>query len=197
MSGKRQYNRPKGNREYRKLFVIATEGAKTEPQYFNLFNKLNLTIQVHCLKSRTASSPLLVLKRMKNHLEDNSLKKSDQAWLVIDKDQWTDEQLTQLRSWSQKAKNYDVALSNPKFEYWLLLHFESGNRIATAQECIDHLKRHLPNYKKSIDPRKITTEMINKAITQAKKRNNPSNPNWFYDRPGSTVYKLVEELIKS
>ena len=32
------FQRPFGERRYRKLFVIATEGVKTEPQYFAAFN---------------------------------------------------------------------------------------------------------------------------------------------------------------
>ena len=37
---------------------------------------------------------------MTDHLEGEALKSSDEAWLVVDKDQWTEEQLTQLHQWS-------------------------------------------------------------------------------------------------
>lgn len=60
---------------------------------------------------------------MKDHLRQEDLLPSDKAWLVVDKDQWTDEQLNQLHSWSLDKDNYGFALSNPKFEYWLLLPF--------------------------------------------------------------------------
>jgi hypothetical protein len=76
---RRKFQRPLGERRYRKLFVIAVEGVKTEPQYF--------------------------------------------------------------------------ALSNPKFEYWLLLHFNDGTGIASSRDCSDRLKRHLPGYDKGIDAR--------------------------------------------
>ena len=68
------------------------------------------------------------------------LKKSDEAWLVVDKDQWTDEQLSQLHQWSLKAKNYGFALSNPKFEFWLLLHFEDGSGVSSSQICSQKLE---------------------------------------------------------
>lgn len=74
---------------------------------------------------------------MSDHLESEGLKSSDEAWLVVDKDQWTEEQLRQLHQWSLQQANYGFALSNPKFEYWLLLHFERTVRAspprATAQ----------------------------------------------------------------
>ena len=98
----RKFQRPLGKRRYRKLFVIAVEGRKTEPQYFSIFNNEHSVIQVNCLKSRGASSPPQVLKRMKNYLKQQGLRPSDEAWLVVDKDQWTDEQLTQLYTWAQE-----------------------------------------------------------------------------------------------
>jgi len=34
MARRRTFHRPEGQRRYRRLFVIATEGAQTEPRYF-------------------------------------------------------------------------------------------------------------------------------------------------------------------
>ena len=61
-----------------------------------------------------------------------------EAWLVVDKDQWTDDQLIKLLEWSQKADNYGFALSNPKFEYWLLLHFEDASGVKNSRDCVEH-----------------------------------------------------------
>jgi len=35
----RTFQRPLGERRYKKLFVISVEGSKTEPQYFAIFNQ--------------------------------------------------------------------------------------------------------------------------------------------------------------
>jgi hypothetical protein len=149
---RRRFQRPLGERRYRKLFVIAVEGVKTEPQYFAIFNDQQSVIRVNCLKDSHDSSPPQVLKRMEDHLRQEELRASDEAWLVVDKDQWTDEQLDQLHAWTQARDNYGFALSNPKFEYWLLLHFEDGTGIASSRDCSGRLKRHLPDYDKGIDP---------------------------------------------
>lgn len=114
---RRRFQRPLGERRYRKLFVIAVEGVKTEPQYFAIFNDQQSVIRVNCLKGSHDSSPPQVLKRMEDHLRQEELRSSDEAWLVVDKDQWTDEQLDQLHAWAQARDNYGFALSNPKFEY--------------------------------------------------------------------------------
>jgi hypothetical protein len=135
MASQRKFTRETGKRKYRQLFVIATEGSITEPQYFTIFNNDQTTIQVKCLKNKTNSSPQQVLKKMQEYLLENELKKTDQAWLVVDKDEWQDPQLELLYQWSQQANNYGLAVSNPKFEYWLLLHFEDGKGVNTASQC--------------------------------------------------------------
>lgn len=195
MVRRRKFQRPLGQRRYRKLFVIAVEGAKTEPQYFAIFNNQQSVIRVNCLKGKHNSSPLQVLRRMEDHLKKEALKKSDEAWLVVDRDQWTDGQLAQLNGWSQAAENYGFALSNPKFEYWLLLHFEDGAGIASSQDCSDRLKRHLPDYDKGIDPRKFPRQTIDEAIRRAKQRDIPPCPDWPRSIGSTTVYRLVENIL--
>lgn len=193
---RRKFQRPLGERRYRKIFVLAVEGSKTEPQYFAVFNNQNSVIRVNCLKGKHDSAPPQVLARMEKHLKKEGLKISDEAWLVVDKDKWTDDQLSQLHEWAQKADNYNFALSNPKFELWLLLHFEDGKGVNTPQRCSQKLERHLPRYNKGIDVRKISEDMIADAIRRAKQRDNPPCKDWPR-KTGTTVYKLVESILKS
>ena len=192
---RRKYRRPTGERRYRKLFIVATEGDKTEPQYFVILNDHHSVIRVDCIRSNHHSSPPQVLKRMKDRLKQETLKNSDEAWLVVDKDQWQDEQLAQLHTWSQGADNYGFALSNPKFEYWLLLHFEDGTNIGSSGECSSRLKRYLPAYDKGLDVRNITPDMIEDAIRRAKARDNPPCVDWPRTFGSTTVYKLVENIL--
>lgn len=196
VSKRRIFERPLGERRYKKLFVIAVEGVKTEPQYFEIFNKSNeLIIKIKCLKGNFQSSPFQVLKRMKNYLNKESLKKTDEAWIVIDIDEWSNEQITQIYEWSQSKENYGLAVSNPMFEFWLLLHFETGTNLASSKECLERLKRHLPEYRKGIDIRKFTSDIINNAIRRAKQRDNPRCVDWPKTIGGTTVYRLVEKLL--
>ncbi len=189
------FQRPLGERRYKKLFVVSVEGSKTEPQYFAIFNQPQSIVLVKCLKRPlTESSPIQVLKKMQGYLRKESLRKTDEAWIVVDKDDWTEDQLRELLQWEKKSENHGFALSNPNFEYWLLLHFEDGKGIANSQECLTRLKRHLPNYKKDIDGKKITMELIAKAIARARQRDinrsNDLSPIW-----STTVYKLVEKIV--
>lgn len=191
-STRRKFCRPTGRLSYRKLFVIATEGTKTEPQYFYLF-KDSQHLFIRVVKSKH-HAPHQVLGRLKDRLNQEALSASDEAWLVVDKDKWTDDQLAQLHAWSQEADNYGFALSNPKFEYWLLLHFEQGTGIGSPRECAARLKRHLPNYDKGIDGREFTPDRIKEAIDRAKARDNPPCADWPRAFGSTTVYKLVKKI---
>ncbi|HDL86606.1 MAG TPA: RloB domain-containing protein [Candidatus Acetothermia bacterium] len=191
---RRMFKRPLGVRRYRKLFVVAVEGTKTEPQYFAIFNDQNSVIHVTCVKGNHHTTPPQVLKRIKDHLKQENLWASDEAWLVVDKDHWTDDQLALLHRWSESSERYGLAVSNPKFEYWLLLHFEDGGGIATSQACSERLKRYLPKYSKGIDPRDFTPTRIRDAVRRAAARDNPPCRDWPRNT-GTTVYRLVEKLL--
>lgn len=59
--GNRFSPRASGKERYKKMFLIATEGARTEPQYFALFrefDKISSVVHVKCVRrSVGASSP--------------------------------------------------------------------------------------------------------------------------------------------
>ena len=190
----REFKRPLGERRYKKLFVISAEGSKTERQYFGIFNQPGSIVQVKCLKrSPTKSSPIQVLRGMRNCLRKESLRKTDEAWIVVDKDAWTEGQFKELLEWAKGKENRGLAISNPNFEYWLLLHFEDGRGITNSRECMVRLKRHLPKYEKEIDSKRITSG-ISQAISRAKQR----DANRTGDLPSmwsTTVYMLVEKII--
>ncbi len=195
MIKRRRFHRPLGERRYKKLITIAVEGTKTEPQYFSMFNHPESIVSVKCLRSTKDTGPAHVLARMTEHLKQQSLRKTDHAWLVIDKDNWPEEQLRILHRWSKQHPNYGLALSNPHFEYWLLLHFEEGNGVTTSQQCIHRLKKHLPDYEKGIDLRKFSPERVNLAIGRAKQKDTPPTSDWPQST-GTTVYRLMEKIIE-
>jgi len=191
---RRSFKRPRGQRRYKRMFILSTEGTVTEPQYFSMFNNDTTVLHVKVLKNK-GSSPIKVLKELEIYLKENELRPGDEAWLVVDRDKWTEIQLNILHNWSIKKDQYGLAVSNPKFEYWLLLHFEDGNGIRSSRDCSDKLKRRLPNYDKGIQPEKLHSH-INDAIRRAESRDIPACTDWPHNT-GTTVYRLVKALIDS
>lgn len=166
---------------------MATEGSQTEPCYFSMFNSRNSTVHVVILKDRQKTAPGQVLNRVKRAEK----KKGDQVWLVVDRDTWDEGELNQV--FQECVENdYSMTLSNPKFEYWLLLHFEDGNNV-NAGNCTARLKAHLPAFTKShVEINKLKPR-VQDAINRAAQKDTPACPNWPR-MTGTTVYRLVREL---
>ena len=142
-------SRPTGTRQTRKRFIIACEGAKTERSYLRqLCDKLfsdKIFLEFPPCKSSAGS----VLQGMKKRLKSKDRDDGDQAWLVVDVDQNPESVLKELYQWPNQETGYGLALSNPCFEYWLLLHFDEGKSINTPSRCKEELQKHYSDYDKA------------------------------------------------
>ncbi|WP_431832117.1 RloB family protein [Corynebacterium coyleae] len=102
---------------------------------------------------RTADDWLAQLKRSKD------LQPGDQAWVVLDEDAATPEQLGEVFRWAAERKDRGVAFSVPAFEVWLLLHYAEAKGVRSQKEVETALKAHWPTFTKTAKP-KFTMEQI-------------------------------------
>ena len=58
-------------------------------------------------------------------------------------------------------------MSNPKFELWLLAHFQAIPPTCGPAECIKLLRQYLPEYDKHLDGQIASKEKITFAIGQS------------------------------
>ena len=194
-SSSNRYQRRQPHLALKPRFVIAMEGDSTELDYFRNLRRFCPGITVDSIKSNHHSSPKNVLKRIKEKLKSHPLESDDQAWIVIDRDQWPQDQLVELKKWVNNTKNVHIALSNPKFEFWLLLHFEDAKGVQTPKACDERLKRYLTDYDKSLNDRDFPLDLIKRAIKRAEKI--VINPQDWPNQPGTTaVYELVSEMLR-
>jgi hypothetical protein len=188
---KNRFVRPLPHRELRKLYVVSVEGAVTEPQYFEHFKKYG--INIHIIKKKNKSAPNQVLDELKRYLKANKLEKGDEAWVVVDKDNWPKKQLEIIKNWGDQKDCYGVAISVPNFEYWLLLHYDDGHNIATAADCNTRIKKYLKDYHKNLDMTKIQEHDIRMAVKRAKEKHAGCVD--IDHIAYTTVYLLVESLL--
>lgn len=117
-----------------KLIVIAAEGKMTENIYFEAM-KVSLCasrVQLDILyREEGASSPDKVYDQIRAFKEEYIIEDDDELWIVVDKDRWKDEMLSEVAQYCAADDNLHFCLSNPCFELWLLLHLED---IATYNE---------------------------------------------------------------
>ena len=192
--GKRSLKRPSPKRELEKVYVVATEGEKTEKIYFEFFNGVEYRkkIQVKVLPTKKGkSSPKAVIKRLQDYAQKTRLKPKDEFWVVIDDDERPKEQLQAVANECKQKDNYFLAISNPCFELWLILHQENPKTPDNVHLCEQELTRLLgQKYNKSdYDLRKLIPH-IETAIRHAKRLDTEEIPSSV----GTRVYLLVEKL---
>lgn len=193
MAKRRRFDRKSKNRAYRKVFFIVTEGSETEPQYFACFrDQVVPTIKI--VDRRGDSAPERLLQAISRFVAKNEFRPGDEAWIVLDRDRWPEDKLRILAEWAGTAENHHLAVSNPQFEYWLLLHFDDGNGIVTQRECRTRLRRVLPTFEKSHIECDKFCPAVREAIQRAKRRDQPPCTDWPATT-GTTVYRLVESML--
>ena len=187
-------NRRQPSLRYRKLFLVASEGECTEPCYFEKLRDLSNQVVIRSIPHKH-SSPKHVLKAMKDKLKSEPIGENDEAWIIMDKDRWEDSALMSLFNWAEKKNQHHVAISNPCFELWLLLHFEEATNCDTVQKITDKLRRHITAYNKKIPGDKITLKNVKEAILRAKAHDHSKEA----AIPGSgttQVHRLVEKIME-
>lgn len=202
-----------GQRDAR-LFVIAAEGSVTEKQYFEalrdreVIDPRRVRIEVIGAADDTASAPQHVLSRLDGFERRHSLNRDiDQLWLVVDVDHWREPGHVQnLVEMFQAAlqKQYFVAVSNPCFELWLLLHFTgdvSGIDVikeprGAGTRCIEGLRQVCGSYSKSsLQVERYTRERVVAAIDRARALDTTPDDRWPRTA-GTHVYRLAHELLQ-
>ena len=201
-----------GRRDIRKLFVIVSEGEKTEKIYFDDLSAdkrfHHPSVHVETIQSAD-SSPEHVLAKLTDFNKTYELGADDELWLVIDRDRW---EVPMLRRVTQEAlqKRFCVADSNPCFELWLLLHHRSLDNYSDDQQeelrqnrqigRRKRLERELVDICGSYSKSKLKTSdylpHISTAIENARKSDIRPNDRWL-NQIGSRVYKLVQSIIDS
>ena len=199
-----------GKRDIKKLFVIVTEGAKTEQTYFqdlsadNRFK--NPSVHVRIIQAEN-SSPEHVLARLTEFNDEYELGDNDELWLVIDRDRWEIPSLGRVAQETVQKRFY-LADSYRAFETWLLLHHrslddyseqelaelqenrKSGSRTRLEQELLSICGTYSKSKLRSSD----YLPQIETAIINARKSDVRPDDRWL-NQIGSRVYKLAQSII--
>ena len=136
--------------------LVFCEGENTEPQYIEAFRKWwrNPRVDVEISKERGVPLTLVrAAKERKVHNEKESRKAKDaniaydEVWCVFDVDEHPN-----LNEAKQMARDNDIklAISNPCFELWLLLHFRESPGMQHRDTLKSMLARFVSDYDKHV-----------------------------------------------
>lgn len=175
------------------LCIIATEGARTEKQYFAMFPHRRVRVEILATGADNQSSPQHVLNRIALFKEQYDFGEKDQLWLMIDRDRWPIENLKVVCRGAREG-NIGLAISNPCFEVWLLLHhrdIEVEELNCKAMEA--QLRKQLGSYSKTNLSIDMFKPYISEAIRRAKALDTDTISHWP-TAPGTHVYRVVQSL---
>lgn len=193
-----RFSRKQNTREPRKVIRIYTEGAKTEPNYFNSIKdelRLNeIDIKVDGRGDHTVSLVERVIER-KDELSNTD--EDTEWWVVFDKDDHTgfNQAIEQA-----EAQGINVAYSNECFELWFILHFEFLNTAIGRNKYYEKLTALLSKkYEKNTSDiygliRDKETTAIKNAKNLEKDHSESGITSYEQMDPSTSVYKLVERL---
>lgn len=210
--------RKSGFMDAEKLYILSYEGTVSEKKYFEdfrqsvWFNNNGLIETIPLKKEKNSGSdPISVKNLLKKAKDDYPFKQTDEFWLIIDRDHWETIHKLDFKSLvkaCKQEKNFFLAISNPCFEVWLVLHLKNikdytkeeqqlileNAKVSNAKNYIDKLLGNLQGkgYNKRPDP-KIFLPLTLTAIERAKALNT-SDEEYPLDI-GTHLYKLVEKLL--
>lgn len=200
------------------LYVISIAGeGKTEEQYFDGIAELNSSELIRI--ERLEKADVADTKSHPNHvidLLDERIKyweshgvEPNELWMVVDRDKQNVSKV-QLIEIIEKCKKvgYNLALSNPTFEFWLLLHLVSiesydkelllsnpKDTVKTKKRYLEQeLSRLLGGYNKNKLQFEKLKQGINDAVSRAKEL--PVDNLAIINNLGTSVCLLVEKIVR-
>lgn len=192
--GNKSIKRWKPHKIPKNVILIVCEG-KTEKNYFtSLRDFLKLTSVKIEIQHSKKTNPMGIYN---STLSDKQRNEYDEIYCVFDRDTHNDfdEALKSI----EKDKKCKAIVSDPCFEFWILLHFTQTNRVfggespCTTLQNTREFRQNIPNYAKGTYNFQVTIqERLDTATTHAKAINQHNETQ--RQSPYTQVVNLVERL---
>jgi len=186
-----------GHRKPAKRIVIIVEG-RSEKIYFERFRtpESSIAIRIHESKDHAAKG---IMNKCLSLIERSGLDTDvDEVMAVFDADRNTVEDIEDAMKICSE-NNIKMYISNPSFEFWLLLHFEEDKTTYIQEDLEKRLEKHIKTeYKKSEGiNRYIGHENIELAIVRSKSLLVDGDPIKCKNTvPSTCLHILVEKITK-
>ena len=181
-------------REPKRRLLIVTEGEVTEPEYFKaLRHHCKALVDIHFAAAgvpKTCVEKAIKLRSMDQQTSKDPNLQYDESWCVFDVD---NHPLFAEAKQQAKDNGIRLAISNPNFELWLLLHFQEQNSHIHRDKLPTKIKKFMPGYVKSPDMEKLLPLHVT-AIERAENLRKMQN---LKKMPGANPSTGVHDLVNS
>ncbi|MEU8244514.1 RloB family protein [Actinoplanes missouriensis] len=181
--------RGRSRRPARPRLLVVCGAARTEEQYLQgLRDSIpNRAVDIAILKR--PKDPAEVVRYAVQHAR-RATGDFDEIWCVFDVDEFD------IRPAQAEARRHDVHLgiSNPCFEFWLLLHHDDcRNHLTGYQQVVTRLRRFVPRYDKAELRFGDYAGGVQDAVTRARRLDRGPET---CDNPSTGVWRLAERIMK-
>ena len=188
--------RTPGKRPERRTIVVFCEGANSEPDYINALKRLTHIARGTALDLRIHPERDVPLPLVEMAVQQKRDPEVDECWCIFDVE-WPKNHpnLVKARALAE-VHGVNLAISNPCFELWLVLHFQEHYSFANTGQA-ERLSRSLDNRRgKSIDAARYMP-MRKEASLRAErldKRHERDGTIFPHDNPSSGMYKFLNAV---
>ena len=196
----RDLRRRPASREPRRRILVICEGAVTEPKYFRalkrLFHNPALEIEIDDQHGTPKTLVAHAARRKKETAREAQRQRDaflayDEVWCVFDVDEHP--LLPEARQ-QARDNGISLAISNPCFELWALLHFRDQTAAETRQKVRSLLKGHIPRYDKEL-PAPTLMPLLEEAMQRARHLDHLADLAGAPGKnPSTGVYLLIERI---
>lgn len=118
----------------------------------------------------------------------------DEVWCVFDRD---DHERFDDACQMARGNGFKLAVSNPSFELWLLLHFRDNPGRQHRDKINEMLRKVILSYDKRIDFGVFINGLHHAAIRAKRIHDNAlQDGEKEFDNPSSSMFKLVGSMLK-
>ena len=178
--------------------LVVSEGEVTEPEYLHGLRRACRNPRVTIEVAREHGVPRTLVDFAKQYKEQAEIKAAregddnlayDSVWCVFDIDEHP-----RVGEAKEMARDNGIhlAISNPCFELWLLLHFRENPGMQDRAKMKDMLTKHVSEYDKHVDYATYAAGYP-QAVLRAKRMDESAEEAGEPGRnPTTCVYKLTE-----
>lgn len=191
------------------LIYVAAEGAITEKQYFEgVINKIrNSRVKVRFLDriSSGESCPVRVVEHVSKYKKSIGANQEDIFWVVVDADGPHERKLAEAARLC-KQKKYLLAVSNPCFEFWILMHYVNFSDLSKSEiefiekdgkrGCGAKIRNIAGSYNHSNIDFESLWPNVNQAIDRSASLDRGNDEQWPKEL-GTRVYKVLKSVFEA
>jgi hypothetical protein len=182
------------------LMLIVCEGEVTEPQYLRGFSRAQGANTVRLHVQAPGGDPRALVERAVE-LRDDAAEQAvrerdanlayDEVWCVFDVDNHA--RLQAARELAER-KEIGLAVSNPSFELWLILHFREQGAHLTSRRAAELLGKHIRDYRKHVRYEELSKgypDAVDRAASLERRHLEAGTDG---GNPSTGVYRLTERI---